>query len=728
MGRPVLEPEKIPTRLGRGAGPLVDVPLEVGGEKLRVTVASRWATHTAWSSSTIPRTAPVDDARPAHRAPPGLPEARERRVRGARLGRSELVQRTWERGTGRDARLRQRCLRGRGGVRAAAAARERDVSVALRGGTLGSLAGRRRARLHDGPRGPRLRRADRSNGPSAVQGVFTALVTPFRADGAVDATRCASWSSGRSRRRRRLVPCGSTGEAATLSHEEHVRVVRDRGRGRAAARAGDRRHGLEHHPRGDRADRGRARRAGADGALLISPYYNKPTQEGHLPALRATVARETGFPLVDLQHPRAHGVEHRARDARAARATSTQRGRREGVRRRSSPDLRDDRAVRRRASPCSRATTRMTLPMLAVGGARRDLDRVERRAARRWWRWCARFRGRRLTRARAAPLRAAAALSRRCSRDEPDPGEDRARAPGPDPEREIRLPLTRDLEGEPRAARGGCWRGLPRASTPRARRRRRRAHGRARARALAASRPSCGSARRSSAPGTRAWARELAPRREARAPTCARPAPQARRRDRLLLARVDAGAASTRPRPRGLPLVIGTTGIRAERARRARARRRAPADRARRELLDRHHRAARARRRGARAGSAGYEIESSRCTTISKRRRAERHGARAGARRRPPRAVRTCSKPRCSRARDRPASATPPRDRHPGAARRRQRRRAHRALRRARRAARARPPGAHPRPLRARRPARRAPGWPGARRASTRMRDVLASP
>ena len=127
------------------------------------------------------------------------------------------------------------------------------------------------------------------------EGVYTALVTPFR-DGSVDERnlselvelQIAAGVDG-------LVPCGSTGEAATLSHAEHRRVIEvvvaaARGRVRVLAGTGSNSTAeaiaLTRH----------AKEAGADGALLISPYYNRPTPEGIVQHY-AAVARETAFPL-----------------------------------------------------------------------------------------------------------------------------------------------------------------------------------------------------------------------------------------------------------------------------------------------------------------------------------------------------------------------------------------------------------------------------------------------
>jgi 4-hydroxy-tetrahydrodipicolinate synthase len=134
------------------------------------------------------------------------------------------------------------------------------------------------------------------------EGTFTAIVTPFRHDGALDLDALSDlveWQieSGVDG----LVPCGSTGESATLSHAEHARVIRhvvEALRGRAPVIAGT----------GSNSTREaveltqEARAAGADGALLISPYYNKPTQEGIFHHYR-TVAEETALPVITYNVP-----------------------------------------------------------------------------------------------------------------------------------------------------------------------------------------------------------------------------------------------------------------------------------------------------------------------------------------------------------------------------------------------------------------------------------------
>ncbi|MGH7894352.1 MAG: 4-hydroxy-tetrahydrodipicolinate synthase [Candidatus Binatia bacterium] len=127
-------------------------------------------------------------------------------------------------------------------------------------------------------------------------GCLTALVTPFR-DGAVDTKaladlveeQIAAGVNG-------LVPCGSTGESATMSHEEHLTVVREVvrvARKRVPVVAGT---GSNATAEAIRLTRG-AEELGADAALLISPYYNRPTQDG-IVRHYAAIADATRLPLI----------------------------------------------------------------------------------------------------------------------------------------------------------------------------------------------------------------------------------------------------------------------------------------------------------------------------------------------------------------------------------------------------------------------------------------------
>lgn len=133
------------------------------------------------------------------------------------------------------------------------------------------------------------------------EGIHTALITPFR-NGQVDEEALRSHVERQIKAGvDGLVPAGSTGESATLSHLEHrqvVEIVIDAAAGRVPVIAGT----------GSNSTREaieltmHAKEAGASGALLLSPYYNKPTQEGIF-AHYTAVADETRFPLLIYNVP-----------------------------------------------------------------------------------------------------------------------------------------------------------------------------------------------------------------------------------------------------------------------------------------------------------------------------------------------------------------------------------------------------------------------------------------
>ena len=111
------------------------------------------------------------------------------------------------------------------------------------------------------------------------EGTSTALITPFKKDGSIDEEglrRLVDFQEENGVTT--LVPCGSTGESATLSHEEHIRVVsivRDQAKkAKVLAGAGSNSTSEAVYLSKAAAD------LGVDGILSISPYYIKPTQEG----------------------------------------------------------------------------------------------------------------------------------------------------------------------------------------------------------------------------------------------------------------------------------------------------------------------------------------------------------------------------------------------------------------------------------------------------------------
>ncbi|MCI0460343.1 MAG: 4-hydroxy-tetrahydrodipicolinate synthase [Gemmataceae bacterium] len=127
-------------------------------------------------------------------------------------------------------------------------------------------------------------------------GLTVALITPFR-DGEVDyerLRRLVDWHVEQGTDC--LAPTGTTGESPTLDHEEHERVVAavcERAAGRIKVMAGTGSNSTREAIRLTRA----ARRAGADGALMVGPYYNKPTQEGYYRHF-AAVAEQVDLPIV----------------------------------------------------------------------------------------------------------------------------------------------------------------------------------------------------------------------------------------------------------------------------------------------------------------------------------------------------------------------------------------------------------------------------------------------
>lgn len=132
-----------------------------------------------------------------------------------------------------------------------------------------------------------------------MRGCATALVTPFRKDGSID-DECFRSLAGRQVKNgvKLLVPCGTTGESATMDATERLRVIRmtvEAAKGtQARVIAGT---GSNNTAAAIDLTR-KAREAGADAVLIVSPYYNKPTQDG-LYAHFSEIARSVkGFPIM----------------------------------------------------------------------------------------------------------------------------------------------------------------------------------------------------------------------------------------------------------------------------------------------------------------------------------------------------------------------------------------------------------------------------------------------
>lgn len=127
-------------------------------------------------------------------------------------------------------------------------------------------------------------------------GLTVALVTPFR-DGAVDEAalrKLVDWQV--SQGTNCVSPVGTTGESPTLSHDEHERVISivcEQAAGRVKVMAGTGSNSTREAVRLTKY----AKKAGADAALLVAPYYNKPTAEGFFQHYKA-IAEEVDLPQV----------------------------------------------------------------------------------------------------------------------------------------------------------------------------------------------------------------------------------------------------------------------------------------------------------------------------------------------------------------------------------------------------------------------------------------------
>src|SRR5216110_984510 len=139
------------------------------------------------------------------------------------------------------------------------------------------------------------------------RGTFTALVTPFR-DGDIDVSaledliekQIAAGITG-------IVAIGTTGESPTLSHDERQQVIRltvATANKRCVVIAGTGSNATEHAV----ADTKTAEKLGVDGALLVAPYYNKPSQEGLFRHFK-TIAEATSLPTMLYNIPGQCGVD-----------------------------------------------------------------------------------------------------------------------------------------------------------------------------------------------------------------------------------------------------------------------------------------------------------------------------------------------------------------------------------------------------------------------------------
>src|SRR6266478_4304482 len=130
-----------------------------------------------------------------------------------------------------------------------------------------------------------------------MRGCATALVTPFKSDGAIDEERMRALVERQINGGvRLLVPCGTTGESATMTEAEDKSVIGltievARGRAKVIAGAGSNSTSvaIEYSQS--------ARDLGADAVLQVAPYYNKPTQQGFYAHFRAVAESVAGLPV-----------------------------------------------------------------------------------------------------------------------------------------------------------------------------------------------------------------------------------------------------------------------------------------------------------------------------------------------------------------------------------------------------------------------------------------------
>jgi 4-hydroxy-tetrahydrodipicolinate synthase len=134
------------------------------------------------------------------------------------------------------------------------------------------------------------------------QGTGTALVTPFRKDGSLDEKSLRRLVDFQIKNGvEALIPVGTTGESPTLTYKEHYRVfdvVIEQANGRAKIFAGTGSNNTEEAIEQSK----QAKKAGADAALVVGPYYNKPSQEGYFQHYRA-IADAVDIPIIVYNVP-----------------------------------------------------------------------------------------------------------------------------------------------------------------------------------------------------------------------------------------------------------------------------------------------------------------------------------------------------------------------------------------------------------------------------------------
>jgi 4-hydroxy-tetrahydrodipicolinate synthase len=147
---------------------------------------------------------------------------------------------------------------------------------------------------------------DKDKGAYMFTGAIVAIVTPFK-NGHLDEEKFRELIEFQiSKGTKGIAPCGTTGESSTLSHEEHDRVIEiaiNAAKKRIPVIAGTGSNSTEEAMRLTR----HAYEAGADGALMVCPYYNRPTQEG-LYRHYKLIAESVPIPIIPYNIPGRTGV------------------------------------------------------------------------------------------------------------------------------------------------------------------------------------------------------------------------------------------------------------------------------------------------------------------------------------------------------------------------------------------------------------------------------------
>ena len=144
-----------------------------------------------------------------------------------------------------------------------------------------------------------------------MRGCGTALVTPFKKDGRLTTIVSENWLNARSKGGIKiLIPCGTTGESVTMSHAENIHVIsmaielarQLKAKVIAGTGSNNTATAIDYTRK--------ARELGADCALVVAPYYNKPTQEGMFAHFSEIAKSVKKFPIMLYNVPWQNFVKH----------------------------------------------------------------------------------------------------------------------------------------------------------------------------------------------------------------------------------------------------------------------------------------------------------------------------------------------------------------------------------------------------------------------------------